>query len=120
MISDRDLNKYFGHLEDYKYRHYNRALGRFVEGKEHFKYLLALGDYIPFDKAQEIIKKESRKEYKLSKEAEKFIKELKGMADKKGNIRLGGRAIEKMKELGVNFDRFIPTVNTKGGFGNAS
>ena len=104
-MDDKYLNKHFGRLEDHQYRHYNHALGCFVEGKEHFKWLMKKGGYVPFSAAEELIKEPQSKGYSLSKEARDFINHIKLSADSKGNLVLGSRAIEKMKELGVNFDR---------------
>ena len=106
-MDNKDLDKYFGKMEDHQYRHYNRALGCFVEGKEHFKYLMRSGNYLPYDKAEEILSstKRPRKEYKISKEAEEFLRGIKMTADSKGRVKLGSRAIDRMKELGVDFTR---------------
>ena len=104
-LSDRELNKHFGAREDHEYRHYNRSLGCFVEGKEHFKKLLARGNFIPYDLAQKYAaehdKTHPHKDYTLSKKARDIIASVKLTADRKGNIKLGGRAIEALKEIGA-------------------
>lgn len=105
MITNRELNKHFGHLEDHEYRHYNSSLGCFVEGKEHFKKLLARGKYIPYELAQkyaeEYDRNQPKRSTKLSKKAQDIINSVKLTADKKGNIKLGGRAIKALKEIGA-------------------
>jgi len=131
-LTNRQLDKYFGHLEDHEYRHYNRSLGCFVEGKEHFKKLLSAGQFVPFDLAERFAedydKRNPKKPYELSDKAKDIIKSIKLTADKKGNIKLGGRAIKALKEIGA-----IPSESTqeqlrsiqmedraiKGGFGKA-
>ena len=103
-MNDKDLIKYNGHLEDHQYRHYNHSLGCFVEGKEHYKYLMRKGGYVPFEMAESIIKEPKHKDYNISKEALDFINQIKLTADSKGKVILGNRAIQRMKELGVNFN----------------
>lgn len=120
-LTEKELTKHFGHLEDHQYKGFNRALGCFVEGKEHFKFLMSKGGYVPFEKAARAVESaqhKNRRSYTLSPEATAFISNIRMMADSKGNIKLGDLAIKKMEELGVDFRRvdmenFDPT---KGGF----
>lgn len=106
--------------EEHTYRHYNRAIGKFIEGKKHYEYELARGGYVPFDEAMKVAQKwDGQKQYKLSQRAEDIIRSLRQTADSKGNIQLGSRAIEALKAVGVNFDRYNPNLSTDvGGFDN--
>lgn len=105
QITDKQLNKHFGHLEDHQYRHFNRSLGVFVEGKEHYKYLLKKGGMVPFDVACELAdehdKKNPHKDYTLSPKAREIINSIRLTADKRGNIRLGSVAIRALREAGL-------------------
>lgn len=102
-ITNRELNKCFGHLEDHQYRGYNKALGCFVENKEHFRKLMSTGKFIPYEIAEKYCEQFDNKEskYSLSTKATDIIKSIKLTKDKHGNIKLGGRAIEALKEIGV-------------------
>lgn len=103
--ADKAIAAYTKHREDHTFRHYNHALGKFIEGKAHYIAEMKRGGYIPTELAeewaQEYDKKHPPKEYKLSTKAEEIIKSLKLTADKKGNIKLGGRAIQALKEIGA-------------------
>lgn len=104
-LTNRDLNKHFGHLEDHQYRHYNRSLGCFVENKEHFIKLMEKGNMVPFEVAEQLAedhdKKNPRKEYVLTSSAREIINSIKLTADRKGNIKLGNRAIRALREVGL-------------------
>lgn len=116
-LTEKELCKYFGHLENHQYKHYNIALDCWVQGKEHFKYLMRKGNYIPYEMALGMVKEKTSKSYTLSKEAEGFVRSVRQMADSKGNVRLGSVAINKMKELGVNFGKVERELDcSKGGF----
>lgn len=104
-LTEKQLTKHFGHLEDHQYRGYNNALGCFVEGKEHFLKLMEQGKLVPLDIACELAddydKKHPRKEYTLSPKAREIINAIKLTADKNGNIRLGSVAIRALREVGL-------------------
>lgn len=104
-LTDRQLNKHFGHLEDHQYRGWNRSLGCFVESKEHFIKLMERGGMVPFDIACELAdehdKKNPHKDYTLSPKAREIINSIKLTADKKGNIKLGNVAIRALREAGL-------------------
>ena len=108
-------------MPDHKYKHYNRSLGCWVEGKEHFKYLLLKHGLVPQGVAERLIK-DTHKEYKQSEEAKVFMGAIKQLAtDIHGRIVLNPAAIKKMKELGVNFDKAVSEINfEKGGFSASS
>jgi len=98
--------------EEHTYHHYNRALGCRVYGKDHYKKLMAEGGFIPYEQAQKIAaearSRNSPKEYKTDPELLKFLNQIKLTADSKGNVKLGSRAIQRMKEFGVNFNQQLP------------
>ena len=112
-ITEKEMCKAFGHLEDHQYRHFNRALGCKVEGKEHFKKLLSERNMVPIDIGSEMAEKakESRhKPYILSNKAKQLINSAKLLADRKGNIKVGDRLVDGMRELGVDLvNRNVPS-----------
>jgi hypothetical protein len=108
-ISEKELIKNFGHLEDHQYKQkYNRALGCEVKSKEHFKQLLDKGGYVGFETGNKMAAEYNKNKIKsydgLSKETTAFIRECKQMADSKGNIKISGRFVEGLKKHGVNID----------------
>lgn len=105
--------------EEHKYRFATDVFGtdKFgrpikIEGKEHYKFLMAQGDYVPFERAQELAEEYHRKRggdgYKPSDELVLFLRHIKATADSRGNVQLGSRALAKMKEFGVSFDSVLP------------
>lgn len=83
-----------------------------VQGKEHYKRLMAKGGFVPIEEAQAIAAESKKRNqspgYKPSPELLSFLRQMKQSADSKGNVRLSGRAIKKMKEFGVSFDSCLP------------
>lgn len=119
--SDKWLNKYFGNLENHQYKHFSRAFDCWVEGKEHYIYLLRKTGSVPYEVGCRLVEeadKNRRKDYKISSKALSFIRYVQSLTkDSEGNIQLGGRAILRMKELGVNFNRAeVDLQIAKGGF----
>lgn len=100
------------------YQHYNKTLGMQINSKRQFDNELKRrglclqeeGD----DRARRAIR-DARKDYKIDKDTEKFIGEIRMTADNKGNVKLGDRALEFMKKKGVNFNR-PDFKGLKGGF----
>jgi len=100
-----------------KYEHVNRSFpnwdtpkGKYVKNKKHYEELMKKHNMVPF-------KENNPKEMKWvpSADLKKTLGEFKQMADKKGNIKLGGRAVEKMKKMGVSFNPKFMTKDLKGG-----
>ena len=80
------------------YEHYNRAMGKYISSRKHYKEEMARGGYINYDKAKEIAekaRKEGRKDYKPSAETRSFLNSLR--PDKKGKVELSDRQIDYMK-----------------------
>src|SRR5574343_1547830 len=105
-MTDKEMCKYFGHLENHQYKHYNRALGVQVQSKEHFKKLLEQGGYVPLEKGNqmaEACQKGRIKPYDgISPKLGKFLGEVKMMADKDGNIEVTDKFVEGLKEHGLD------------------
>ena len=101
--------------EEHKYNFETDVFGNFVKvrGREHYKKLMAQGGYVPFEKAQEIAhearKKTAPKLHTHDPELVSFLRHLKMTSTKDGKVMLGGKAIQKMKEFGVNFDALLPS-----------
>jgi len=92
------------------YEGYNRAMGKYIRSRKHYEEEMRKGGYIPFREA-------SPKSMKWvpSADLKKTLGDFKQMADKKGKIKLGSRAIEKMEKMGVSFNpKFMPK-GLKGG-----
>lgn len=107
-----------------KYDHYNSSMGKHIRSREHYEKEMVAGGYIPYDKACQLAEKakqENTKKYDGLKDSTmKFLHQVKDMSDSKGNIRVGSRFIEGLKEHGVNVDipkEKIPS-SLKGGFEN--
>lgn len=83
-----------------------------VQGKEHYKRLMAQSGSVPLEEAQKIAYEANNKNkgegYKPDPELEKFLREVRATADKDGNIRLGSKALERMEELGIPTNRQVP------------
>lgn len=110
------------------YQHFNSSMGKFITSKRHYENEMSKGGYIPYEKACEITetvknKREREQKFELSPKARSIIESARNSSDKKGNVRLGGRMIDAMQSLGVNFyNDNVPKHYRidKGGFDNAS
>jgi hypothetical protein len=123
MFFDKVFNRAFGRIEDYRFRGYNNSLGCFVEGKEHYKRLLKKKGLVPFDEANRLAQEFDKthrtpEELSLSPKAQDIISSLKLTADRNGNIRLGDRAINALREIGAIGNNSIhePCYTLQGGF----
>ena len=109
--------------EDHEFRGYNNAMGIWIHGKEHYKAEMKKRRMVPIDEAQRLAeeydKKHPHKEYgELTPKAREVIESLRLTADKHGNIVLGGRAIEALREIGaIGNTQHAPTqFSGAGGF----
>lgn len=85
-----------------KYEHYNHAMGKHISTASQYKEEMKRGGYVPYEEAKEIAAKANqRKEYKPSAKALEIIRTVKNSADKKGKVKLSGRTIKAMKEIGA-------------------
>ena len=99
------------HMEDHEFKHHNDALGVDIESKEHYKEVMLRGGFIPYEKAikMALTNKTKHKVYEPSPLLKNFLRHLYSKPrTKNGEIKLSGREIETMKEIGVNFDQFMP------------
>ena len=123
VFFDRIFNRAFGRIEDYRFRGYNRSLGCFVEGKEHYKLLMKKKGLVPFDEADRLAEEFDKNhrptgDLTLSPKAQDIIRSVKLTADKDGNIHLGDRAISALMEIGAigNDSKYEPEYARHGGF----
>ena len=95
--------------EDHQYKHYNRAFGCKVEGKAHYEYLMKKHGMVTQEVGDELAKQSREKKMnapkaELSKTAREIIQAAKSRADKHGNVKLGDRTIDALKDMGVAID----------------
>ncbi len=105
-----------------EYSGFNRAMGKYITSKRHYEEEMRKGGYLPEEKAFALADKKAEQmnnpKFKLSKKAEDIIRYAGSIKDKKGNVKLGSRAVDAMKEVGVRFELpdWCPTVYKEGGF----
>lgn len=91
------------------WEHYNRALGKYIKSERHYWQEMEKSGCIPFDEAEKIANKANYEREKKASEINPkvldILRSLNVTADRHGNIDLGSRAIEALKELGMKFDR---------------
>jgi len=90
-----------------KYEHYNRAMGKYIRSKSHYKEEMAKGGFISAEEGHRVAEaNQKQKKWKPSGECIGVIKAIKNAADKKGNIVLGKhpKIVRAMKERGMSFD----------------
>lgn len=110
------------------YAHHNRSFpnwntpkGLYVKNKDHYDRLMKEHGMVSFEEAQELADSKKLKEYKVSKDSLDIINSAKLIADKKGNVKLGGRAIEALiakKAIKKHIPDYmqLPSAYSKGGF----
>ena len=104
--------------------HYNRAMGKMIHTKKDYLNGMKQGGFIPFDEARKIAEQTSKAKHKpydrLSPKAMAIVTTVSQQRpDKKGNIKLSGRTIEAMKEIGAIkpvSDHIPKEVKGQGGF----
>ena len=92
--------------EDHQYKHYSNAFGCKIEGKAHYQYLMKRYNMVPQERGDELARQAKDRQNnapkaEFSQKARDIIETAKCSADRKGNVKLGDRAIDAMKELGV-------------------
>lgn len=107
------------------YAHYNRTLGMNIRSKDHYDRVCKERGMVSLEQAHELAekgKKENIKDYKVSDQSIAIINAARQTADKKGNIKLGDRAIDALlskKAIGKKIPSYmqLPAAYTgKGGF----
>jgi len=108
-LTEKQLTKHFGHLEDHQYKHNSEALGMHIYSKEHFIYEMERQNMVPVDVGEELAdgwaSRNKQKEYSgLSPKALKIFNFLKHNA-KDGMIKLSEypKAVKALEDLGMSF-----------------
>jgi len=111
-LTSKQCDKYFGHLESHEYRGYNKALGKYIEGKEHFIHEMEKGGYVPYEMGERLAeqhRKDSKKDYRsVSEKTLKTIHQLKETVDSKGRLSSLSGTKRACEEVGIKFDRRLP------------
>jgi hypothetical protein len=97
--------------------HYNLALDKVVTSERQYKEEMRKGGFISQERGDEIVRNniEKRKEFKISKNAETWMREARMTADRQGNVKLSDRQVDAMRQMGMKFQD--PKLNAvKGGF----
>jgi hypothetical protein len=121
-LTQKDLDKNFGHLEDHQYRHFNRALGCEVKSKEHYIELMEKGGFVPQEVGERLAqeqRKNTRKDYKgLEEKTMRAISDLKSTTSKKGKLSSLSGTKRAMESVGVKFETLnkLPKGPDKDGF----
>lgn len=113
-MNDQEYDNYFDKIfkqlcrgrEDHEFHHFNSSMGIWIYSKEHYKREMKQRRMVPYDEAERLAEKYDKehphKDYgDLSEGAMDVIRSLKMSADSHGNIKLGGRAIEALQEIGA-------------------
>jgi hypothetical protein len=103
-------------VKDFK-PHYNLALDKAITSDRQYREEMRRGGFISQEEGDARVKAniEKRKEFKISKGAEAWMRECKMGADRKGNVKLSDRQIDAMRKAGMSF-RDPKTTAVKGGF----
>lgn len=122
-IFDKSFKTFTRGIEDHNFRHYNNSLGMEIYSKEQLKHEMKKRKILPYDVCQELAeeweRKNQNKEFDdLSPRASDIIKQMKLIADKEGNIKLGDRAINALLGIGaISTSQYIPKkFEESGGF----
>lgn len=107
------------------YNHYNRSLGMQIRSKDHYDRVCKEGGWVSYEQAQAMAeegRKKKIKPYEVSKESKELIQYANSIKDKKGNLKLGDVAINKLiekKAIGKTIPSYmeLPSVYNKGAFG---
>jgi hypothetical protein len=109
-LTSKDCSKYFGGLEDHSYKHYNKALGCMVNGKEDFIDKMQRGGFVPFEMGERMAeehRKSSVKSYdKINDKTMRVISDLKSTTGKNGKLSSLTGTKRAMEKVGVRFDNF--------------
>lgn len=95
-----------------------------IRDKAHYDRVCKEGGWVSYEQAAEMAeegRKSKIKDYKISKESEEIIQYAHSIKDKKGNVKLSGKVIDKLiekKAIGKKVPDYmqLPAAYTKGGF----
>ena len=112
-LTSKQCDKYFGHLENHEFRHYNKALGKYIEGKEHFIHEMDKGGFVPFEMGERMAeehRKNHTTDYKdISNKTKRVIADLKATSGKGGKLSSLSGTKRACESVGVKFDRRLPS-----------
>jgi hypothetical protein len=112
-LTSKQCTKYFGAREDHEFRGYNKALGKFIEGKEHFIHEMEKGGYVPFEMgermAEEHRKTRTTDYTDISDKTKRVIADLKSTSGKGGKLSSLSGTKRACESVGVKFDHRLPS-----------
>lgn len=107
------------------YEHFNRSLpnwdspkGKYIKNREHYESEMRKSGMVHVDKAGQT-SSPRLKDYKLSDKARAIISAASNSKDRHGNVRLGDRTIDALKEIGAigkKIPSYMNVPSGKGGF----
>jgi hypothetical protein len=105
-IFEKSFHKFTKNVEEHNFTHYNSSLGMQIYSKEHLRDEMKKRRMLPYEVCEDLAfewdKEHSENKFdKLSVKADNIIRSLKMTADSKGNLKLGGRAIEALMKIGA-------------------
>ncbi len=107
-LFEKSWKAFTSNKEEHTFKHYNNSLGMMIYSKEHLKAEMRQRRMLPMEVCEGLAEEWDRKNeykrnegYKPSDKAMDVIKNIKCLADKDGNLKLGGRAIQALKEIGA-------------------
>lgn len=104
-----------------KYEHFNRAMGKHIKSKRHYKEEMEKGGFVSFNQGQQAAnaaRQKREEKYKPSSEALAIMRAAKNRASKDGKVKLSGAMVDGMKKLGMAFghEHAPRELKTEGGF----
>lgn len=96
--------------------------GVYVKNRDHYDRLMKENGMVSFEQAEYLASQKKPKEYKASQESLDIIKSAKQIADRKGNVKLGDKAIKALidkKAIGKKIPSYmqLPSAyQNKGGY----
>lgn len=112
-LTSKQCDRYFGHIESHNYRGFNKALGKYIEGKDHFIHEMDKGGFVPFEMGERMAeekRKTSTKKYDgISEKTGRVIADLKSTSGKGGKLSSKEGTKRACEEVGVRFDMRLPS-----------